>query len=114
MRELLTKIRKKIDEKSSVSVFADEQDIRKASLYDFLNGKTGISIPTFHRVITSLGMDVLENLPDEFTTVDCVYIDGKTYHKGDMYKGKKILLTFGTGSTSHQGVLFENNRLKIF
>lgn len=114
MNQLLKKIKDKIIEEFSLREFADNQKIRQATLYDFLNGKKDITLSTFLKITKPLGFEVCETLPNKFIEVTACYIDGKSYVKGAKYNNKKILICFGTGATSHQGFLLEGNEIVIW
>lgn len=118
MKKTLTKIKDKILAKTKLSLFADDIGIRRATLYDFLNEKIDVKLPTLMRIIEPLNMGIIEQLPEEFIEVQTVYLNGKTFKKGDKYKRKKVLFCFGTKGSSYQGMLLESNdktfALKVF
>jgi hypothetical protein len=111
MKNLQKKIRDKINSLSTVGRFAADIKVRKATLYDFLNDKIEIKLPTLMKIIKPLGMSIQEDLPDRFRVVECVYVDGKTYKKTGIYKGKKIIFCFGTCETSHQGMVLQDRKM---
>ena len=118
MESLTSRIKSKIRKKMSVSLFADDIGIRQATLYDFLNEKIEVKLPTLIKIIEPLGMGIVEKMPDNFMPIDTVYLDGKTFKKGNKYKRKEIVLCFGNPDTSYQGMLLKGKddlfTLKMF
>jgi len=118
MENLVTRVKDRILKKTKLSLFADDIGIRQATLYDFLNQKTEIKLPTLMRIIEPLGMNVLEEMPDNFVEVQAVYLKGKTFKKGKKYKRKEIVFCFGNTNTSYQGMLLKDKdgifTLKVF
>lgn len=53
-------IKKKILNETTLAQFADSNNIRRATLSDFLNGKRDIRVSTFLRIIKPLGIVVVE------------------------------------------------------
>jgi hypothetical protein len=115
---LTSKIKEKIKQKTKVSLFADDIGIRQATLYNFLNQKIDIKLPTLMRIIEPLGMSILENMPDNFIEVDAVYLKGKAIKKGQKFKKKEVVICFGNSDTTYQGMLLKDKdglfTLKVF
>jgi hypothetical protein len=118
MEAITTKIKERIKQKTKVSLFADDIGIRQATLYDFLNQKIDIKLPTLMRIIEPLNMNILENMPDTFIEVDAVYLGNKTIKKGQTYKKKEVVVCFGNTDTTYQGILLKGKddlfTLKVF
>ena len=118
MKKKLKEIKDKILKETTISLFADDIGIRQATLSNFLNGKVGVQLPTLMKIIEPVGMDILEKMPDNFIEVECVFLDDKKLKKGQKYKGKDIVLCFGTAETTYQGILMKDKRefytLKMF
>ena len=118
MENVIIRIKSNIEKKMKLSMFADDIGIRQATLYDFLNQKIDIKLPTLMRIIEPLGMNILEEMPDNFIEVQSVYLKGKAYKKGKKYKGKEVILCFGNPDTTYEGILLKDKdgafTLKVF
>ena len=53
-------IKRKILSETTLAQFADENDIRKATLSDFLNGKRDIRVSTLKRIIGPLRIVIVD------------------------------------------------------
>lgn len=113
MRE---RIKAKIKTMGNVGEFADKHGIRRATLYDYLNGKHSVGSDILSKIIEGAKMSIGEELPERFVQFETVTIDGIRYEKNDVGGDVKVHLCFGSTSTEHKGVLLEdlkNNELML-
>lgn len=106
MRE---KIRKKIESESDIREFCKKNNIREATVYDFLNNKINTTVRNVEEIMKALDLEVAEKLPNKFFEVKSILYEGSTYHKGDKFEGKTIVLCFGSNGTSYQSLLLRTN-----
>ena len=104
---MLKDLRKKIKAKGTLQEYATDIGIRRATLSEFLSGKTDIRLSTLQKIVEPLGIDVFDKIPSNLTEVQTVFLEGGSYKKGQEYKGKEIVLCFGSASTSHQAFLLK-------
>lgn len=103
MKEL---IKKKIkDNHGNLGLFADAHNIRRSSLYDFLNGRKDLTLETFMKIATPLGIEIVEKIPNELQKVDNV----GDLKKGDIYSGGEILALFISKESEYKFVVIEKN-----
>lgn len=99
-------IKKKIKENhGNLGVFADAHNIRRSSLYDFLNGRKDLTLETFMKIATPLGIEIGEKIPNELEKVDVI----GDLKKGNPYSGGEILALFTSKQSEHKFVLIDKN-----
>ena len=118
MKKTLNRIREKIKKEMSPKDYADKIGISRTTLYNFLNGQSNIKFDGLEKIIKPIGMDILEGLPPNLKEIGHIQYGDVHLKVGEYYEEKKVLLCFGSASSSHQMVVFESadgeKEIKVF
>jgi len=109
---MLRKIREKIKTKilskyGSLRRLHFKTQIRQATLYDFFNNKTDITVATLIKILSAIDMTIADKLPERFMEVEAVNYKGYKLEKNKRYKNKRVMFLFGSPETTQEFVLFQ-------
>ena len=107
---MLKKIKKTIENNSSISKFADGIPVSRTTLYNFLNGKSGLRSDILFKVFDKLDMTVSIKQNGKFTQCEYVIIDGVPYSAMKRFSGKKIIMCFSKDKSSMVFLLLQDNK----
>ena len=111
--ELRKKIKQKIKDRCSVNDYADANNIRRASLVDYLNGKKDLTTKVLLRVLKPLNMGITEFTPESMKPITILITSGKTFAKGEKYKGKEIESVWTDEKTDTYAIVLKNKDSKL-
>lgn len=93
--------------------FADNNNIRRASLNDYLNGKKDITTKVLFRILEPLNMGIIDLLPKKISEVEAVYVEGGEIKPGDKFKGKKVINCFSSKESKRNILVVEDKNGKF-
>lgn len=113
--ELRKILKEKILKNNTVNGFADENNIRRASLTDYLNGKKDLTTKVLFRILKPLKMDVNKVLPDKMKKVSEVFDieTDKFLTAGFKYKRKEIESCWKDEKTGATALVLKNKDSKL-
>lgn len=111
--ELRKILKEKILKNNTVNGFADENNIRRASLTDYLNGKKDLTTKVLFRILKPLKMDVNTITPDKMNRVLEVSIKDKIYTDGQKFKRKEIESCWKDNKTGVSALVLKNKDSKL-
>ncbi len=100
MREELKKV---IKLRGTLKDFAEQNGIRRATLSDFLNGKTDIQVSTLEKIMNGAGLEIAEanNVePGKFIECESVKMENGVFNKGTEVRIYENMF-FTTGGETH-------------
>ena len=107
--KLRATIKKKIKELGSVNAYADEHNIRRASLTDYLNGKKDLTTKVLFRVLEPLGMNINSINSGFLSKVDKLEVNGKIFKKGSKYNGIEVISCWENKETEAKAIVQKIN-----